>query len=996
MRLIAILCFLFTLSTYAYDREFFTTEKGELIVVSYFESGKWHLQELLIQPRQLQEEVFAKSFQSQKKLNAFKKNRYQSLAVSYAKDANFFVDTELRSGSIWAVTQQWSIAWEDKFHQWVAAEFDKDFFVKYKIKTDCADVAFALRWIFARMHGLPAANTMAGSHVIFSQDSMKTEWQSLPTAKVWHQDKRFLAGLEYILRHAFTGTLNIDGYPIEMTPRAFKVGTIHLAGGHTMIISKIDRSGKAAPLWKLSSTVPAEVRTLFEEVMIDPIHTEMSSGGFLRMRWPQMVQGKWVLIEKDKMPLYSLEQYTPEFTAEAGNFTLSIVKRLGIQFNPKAIIQNAANGLISALQARVPIVQQAYAFCKVNDCTEGSFNYEEHSTPTRDGRIVKSFQTVESLVYEFITFDHTLEQFWNEFLDLTDLTIEGETKTLAEYRNLFQRGLTSYHPDDTVAERWALNEQSTLSAYNKKLKRQFNKRELKLKSGKVCIHNPKCKKGSVLWSEHNTYAMDNELMQKDYANYFYLKKRYNVPVISQKLAQTVYTIPKFISEPTEVLDKRRGHHNLTIYPAMGDIKRLIELSSDILILQDEVKNIYRGTTLLKGLGDFLLIDDLDAKIYSFDKKTLTIYDTNTLQKTNRLSMSMEAKFVSWLGNEHFMLSDCLPLWDDTTGEAKKCNLSVYERANLQEIFHLKDTTYNDVIDYAAATVVKSDPQSTFYFENEKDEVFFVEKDTWTQYQVPAGYTFQDMNQSFGYRWLELSGAQDEKYVITNTMTDTQCELSIPSGHNLQSITSGGYYLKTNDNYDEYDVGTIDSNCQTSLLKTIKTNWASIKELSGTLYIQSTGGLRVYFQGQFYQYPKLNGYYPTLYGKDYFYAVQNGGSFSVIDTVKVKLPRTVKKVDYYDITFECGENAYHYGCDQMNQSKLRYKSFIVADNDTAISFVDMLNDLDEIIMTGYAETSFAGTIDLPGINMQAAQEIKYLKSYQSTSYGNEVTILIKSL
>lgn len=238
--LLSFLIIISSIQAFAYEREYFSSQKGEHIVYYYEEQGSWHLKELLIKPGELQEEVFSASFQSKSQLISLKNSKYQAANFSTQKQMKFFEETELPTKSLWKVTNSWDENWEEKFIKWLEAEFDKDFFVKHQIVTDCADAAFALRWIFARMNALPAANTMAGSHILFTQDSMKKEWASIPTSANWNEDELFLTGLKYIMKHAFTGTLGIDGYPILINPDVFRVGTVHLDGGHTMIISKIN------------------------------------------------------------------------------------------------------------------------------------------------------------------------------------------------------------------------------------------------------------------------------------------------------------------------------------------------------------------------------------------------------------------------------------------------------------------------------------------------------------------------------------------------------------------------------------------------------------------------------------------------------------------------------------------------------------------------------------------------------------------------------------
>ncbi|MBT4791113.1 MAG: hypothetical protein HON90_06040, partial [Halobacteriovoraceae bacterium] len=683
MKLMLLIALFFLQNSYAFERYFYQSSQGQHIIVTYPESGKWVLEEFLVKPGKLQEKIVSKFFSSEKNLLKHKDSFYKK--TNFQKDirTHYFNSSEVTNSSIWKVTEHWDLNWEKKYSQWVDSEFDKNFFVKYNVATDCADVAFALRWIFSRINGLPAANTLAGSHIIFSHESLKKEWQSLPTHTEWHKDLRFLAGLNYLLSNAFTGTLNIDGYPIEITTDAFNVGTIHLLGGHTQIISKIDTSGDTAPIWKLSSTVPMKVRVLFEELMLDQTPTAQAYGGLFHMRWPSKESGTWKLIAKEKMPYYSIEQYGSDFIGNSGSFTLAIIDRLNIPFNPKAVIKNAATTLVEMIKSRVDIVRDGHKYCSAADCREGSFNYEEYSTPTRDGRIKNQFSTIDDLIAKFTSMDPNLASFWTQFQKTTMILIEGASKSLAAYRMIFERKLASYHPDDSINERWALDRNASFSAFNKKMNRIISKREGLVLSGKACVNNQSCAQGSQLWEEHNTYVFDQELRDSGYATFFYLKKMYGDSTLksylSEELIKTLYSIPKMISEPTVSLIKRRGMHHVDMFHLGLISKRLIEINFDTYIIDNTIINLAMNSKIYSGLGSYVLLDDTHQQVISLKNSKVTLIDAVDGVEFDSVRVQDNVNRINWLGDSVFGVSDCQSNMTDPN-QTVKCSLMLYKVA----------------------------------------------------------------------------------------------------------------------------------------------------------------------------------------------------------------------------------------------------------------------------------------------------------------------------
>ena len=68
---------------------------------------------------------------------------------------------------VWRVSdRRWTVEEELQFGKWVEENITEDFLTHYKIPVDCADVPYAIRWIYARIAHLPAAATTKDNQLI--------------------------------------------------------------------------------------------------------------------------------------------------------------------------------------------------------------------------------------------------------------------------------------------------------------------------------------------------------------------------------------------------------------------------------------------------------------------------------------------------------------------------------------------------------------------------------------------------------------------------------------------------------------------------------------------------------------------------------------------------------------------------------------------------------------------------------------------------------------
>src|SRR5688500_10565880 len=91
--------------------------------------------------------------------------------------------------ALWKAERAWDEAEEAAFGEWVEKNVDADFFVRARLAHDCADILYALRWIYARERRLPAAATGADGTVV-------GHWSDVfaPASRGdWKRDANFLA-----------------------------------------------------------------------------------------------------------------------------------------------------------------------------------------------------------------------------------------------------------------------------------------------------------------------------------------------------------------------------------------------------------------------------------------------------------------------------------------------------------------------------------------------------------------------------------------------------------------------------------------------------------------------------------------------------------------------------------------------------------------------------------------------------------------------------------
>src|SRR3989338_7894754 len=164
---------------------FFITSAHSAVISEFFEeTDKYIVAQFEVLPGKLQRKISEKVFTS-KQLAKIYLSEIKAGSEKSAKINFKLVSTEVINEVLWTAEKTWDLEAEKKYQEWVAANLNEDFFFNLGIKTDCADIAYMLRWIFARIYKYPMGSTLAGSGALFTHESMKAEWRNLKTDPEW-------------------------------------------------------------------------------------------------------------------------------------------------------------------------------------------------------------------------------------------------------------------------------------------------------------------------------------------------------------------------------------------------------------------------------------------------------------------------------------------------------------------------------------------------------------------------------------------------------------------------------------------------------------------------------------------------------------------------------------------------------------------------------------------------------------------------------------------
>ncbi len=353
---------------------------------------------------------------------------------------------------VWEVgNRRWTAEEEHHFGKWVDENMTEDYFIRYKIPTDCADLLYATRWIYARIAHLPAAATTKDGNLI---GHWSTDWKDLPTHTEWHKDERFRAALLDLLLKTWTRTLPFDTYPIRISPDSVTPGTAYfVTESHAGMIGHVSLDGSQAhPLQTWESTLPVKVRKLSMRNFLSPRPESAARSGLVKFRWPVLENEEWKYLPVNEHPFYSEEQYAPDFYHGYANFAEAVAKRIDpTDYDPFQKMIRVMGTITRFLTERAPMVLAGYQRCRKGRCPEGSALWEIHSTPGYDGMITLLMDHLSQI----IELNHLDKGIAQRMMEAIPLHI-SENRSVTFYQ-VYQNYLwLSSHPEDSIEARWGL------------------------------------------------------------------------------------------------------------------------------------------------------------------------------------------------------------------------------------------------------------------------------------------------------------------------------------------------------------------------------------------------------------------------------------------------------------------------------------------------------------------------------------------------------------
>jgi hypothetical protein len=364
------------------------------------------------------------------------------------------------SDQLWEVgDRRWTVEEERRFERWVEETVTEDFFIRYRIPTDCADVVYGVRWIYARIARLPAAATTGDGKRI---GHWSTDWKHLPTHPEWHKDERFRAALFYLLLKTSTWTLPLDTYPVRISPDSVTPGTLFLVtASHTGIIGRVSLDGSQAhPLQTWESALPVKVQKLSLRTFFSGKPESNRRSGLVKFRWPVSENGEWKYLPVEKHPFYSEEQYASGFCEGSADFVEAVARKIDpINYAPKEKIEKVIGTTARFLRERVPIVLAGYQQCGNGNCPEASELWEIHNTMGRDEMIISLMDHL-SQVIALNPLNREMAKGMMEAI-LIDVSKNRSVTLYHVYQNHLW---LSPHPGGSVEARWGLEKCETIYA----------------------------------------------------------------------------------------------------------------------------------------------------------------------------------------------------------------------------------------------------------------------------------------------------------------------------------------------------------------------------------------------------------------------------------------------------------------------------------------------------------------------------------------------------
>lgn len=371
----------------------------------------------------------------------FNKNSLLILIISLISNFSF--------AQVWEDTNTWDANWEKSYEIWVKNNWSYDFFSReklpdgrsnpyYKFKLDCADVVYAMRFIFAYEHKLPFAikDPTGGSNLITNRT---TKYNGIFTT----EKSRMREFLWAIFGMVGTKSLPNDTYPVAISKE-----TIH-AGGLILTVAKNHHS------WSIQDILPIGVpHLIFNSTFGRWARYDLLE----RKSWPNpgwIFEGDqtpsgyagiryWRPIEYLNSPVWQVPGYSEEqYRIPLNKWENYVQQTLLIRHETadQKITRLLANSC-EELKNRVPTVAETVDYLvSLNGQCMNAEDFDNYSTPSRDHRFFDSLIAVRKAYKEIYQNNQEISTQNRNYLQKIFPYIEQSTES--EAFNMHEQNINS-------------------------------------------------------------------------------------------------------------------------------------------------------------------------------------------------------------------------------------------------------------------------------------------------------------------------------------------------------------------------------------------------------------------------------------------------------------------------------------------------------------------------------------------------------------------------
>ena len=386
-------------------------------------------------------------------------------------------------GGVWETTQDWDDSYREQFQEWMSSHKVKtDLFTNkssryYGIKADCADVTYALSAIFAYENGLP----FKVKNPVYRRGYKHQFWTNRIDRFDNYRsgDKRLIAFVNFLGDSLGTETLNVnDSYPLKINSISagdfFAFKKRQSSGGflrHAYNIKDVLPTGVFELIWsnqQRKKERKKEGRPMKQAEMNLSNRPNKYTWGFRRMKTPEQFA-----MNKSNIEHYSKEQYDLAKKYNDDKFFKHVKDSLKLyDEDPNDNLKRQIKNICNQANERIGVIASGEKFRKqIGGKCMNYGQFDEYSTPSRDGQFLKLFNNFSSTYKEFEE-DGKLSRVSEKTLDRARaiLGMRSTSKdyckiqyktgskeiTLNEIFTKLKSGELSSHPNDNIDRRWGV------------------------------------------------------------------------------------------------------------------------------------------------------------------------------------------------------------------------------------------------------------------------------------------------------------------------------------------------------------------------------------------------------------------------------------------------------------------------------------------------------------------------------------------------------------